>query len=362
MTANAPAGRTFATTLELNPSSRFDVIDVRRVLEDLYNGALDRFRRVLYFSHHTTAGFLDQRVAQRLHNRRDGLDGFVRSFQQLFPRGAGYRHDALELRAELNEEDRLREPPNGDAHLTFMSSGLQSCVTYFNRPGLPVFLLDLDGVYRGTARRRHASVVAYDREAVLTEVEAQVPVSRHAIDSVNLRDPSIGLEQEIDELLRKHEVENGRLDIVLDASERAAGLTVNEYETLLMRHDLADVLRDPFRFMAHQGRRMLRNPRAVPTKSLGYARYDVVRVINRLMDAAGLSESAFETLLSRLMAVPAERRLRFKRSLSMPVSTDDDGRSRIVTGRYQTPILIQWASKRSQTRHLVLRLTRFSDD
>ena len=28
-----------------------------------------------------------------------------------------------------------------------------------------------------------------------------------------------------------------------------AGLTVNEYETLLMKHDLVDVLRDPLRFM-----------------------------------------------------------------------------------------------------------------
>jgi thiamine phosphate synthase YjbQ (UPF0047 family) len=362
MTANSSAGRTFATTLELSPSSRFDVIDVRRVLEELYDGALERFRRVLYFSHHTTAGFLDQRVAHRLHDRREGLDGFVRSFQQLFPRGAGYRHDAMELRAELTEEDRLQEPPNGDAHLTFISSGLQSCVTYFNRPELPVFLLDLDGVYRGAARQRHASVVAYDREAVVAEVEASVPVSRHAIDSINLRDQSIGLDEQIDKLLRTYGVEYGRLDIVLGARENAAGLTVNEYETLLMRHDLADVLRDPFRFMAHQSRRMLRNPRAVPTKSLGYARYDVVRVINRLMDAAGLSDSAFETLLSRLMAGPAERRLRFKRSLSMPVTIDDHGRSRIVTGRYQTPILIQWAAARGHTRKLNLRLTRFSDD
>jgi hypothetical protein len=268
----------------------------------------------------------------------------------------------MELRAELSNEDRLQEPPNGDAHLTFMSCGLQSCVTYFNRPGLPVFLLDLDGVYRGTARKRHASVVAYHREAVVADVEAQVPVSRHAIDSVNLRDSRIGLDQQIDELLRTHEIESGRLDIILDAHERAAGLTVNEYETLLMRYDLADVLRDPFRFMARQGRRMLRDPRAVPTKSLGYARYDVVRVINRLMDATGLSESAFEMLLSRLMAVPAERRLRFKRSLSMPVKTGDDGCPRIVTGRYQTPILIQWAAARGQTRKLSLRLTRFSDD
>jgi thiamine phosphate synthase YjbQ (UPF0047 family) len=354
--------KTFATTLELSPSSRFDVIDVRAVIDGLFNGVLERFRRVLYFSHHTTAGFLEQRVAHRLHDRREGLDGFVRSYQQLFPRDAGYRHDAMELRTELTKAERLAEPPNADAHLTFMSSGLQSCVTYFNHPGLPVFLLDLDGVYRGTARRRQATVVAYDREVLVAEVGAKVPVSRHAIDSVNLRDESIGLDQQIGELLRTHGVESGRLDIILDAHERTAGLTVNEYETLLMRHDLADILRDPLRFMARQGRRMLRDPRAVPTKSLGYARYDVVRIINRIMDATGLSDSAFEGLLSRLMALPAERRLRFKRSLSMPIGTDDHGCSQLVTGRYQTPIMIQWAAAPGQTRGIRLRLTRFVND
>jgi thiamine phosphate synthase YjbQ (UPF0047 family) len=356
------SSRTFATTLELNPSSRFDVIDVHAVIESLYKGVLEPFRRVLYFSHHTTAGFLEQRVAHRLHDRREGLDGFVRSFQQLFPRGAGYSHDAMELRTELTDEERLIEPPNADAHLTFMSSGLQSCVTYFNRPGLPVFLLDLDGVYRGTARRRQATVMAYDREVLVAEVEAKVPVSRHAIDSVNLRDEGIGLKHQIDELLRTYGVENGRLDIVLSARERTAGLTVNEYETLLMRHDLADILRNPVRFMARQGRRMLNDPRAVPTKSLGYARYDVVRIINRLMDATGLSDSAFEVLLSRLMALPAERRLRFKRSLSMPIRSDEQGRSKLVTGRYQTPIMIQWAAAPGQTRRIRLRLTRFTHD
>jgi thiamine phosphate synthase YjbQ (UPF0047 family) len=321
--------RTFATTLELNPRSRYDVIDVRRAIENLYGDVIERFRRALYCSHHTTAGFLDQRLAHRLHDRPERLDGFVRSFQQLFPRDAGYRHDQMALRSELSEDERRQEPPNSDAHLTFMSSGL-------------------------------ASVVAYDKEVLVAEVETRVPVSRHSIDSVNLRDDAVGLDQRIDELLQEHGIEYGRLDIVLDAREHAAGLTVNEYETLLMRHDLADVLRDPLRFVARQGRRMMRNPGAVPTKSLGYARYDIVRVINRLMDAAGLSDSAFETILSRLMAFPAKRRLRFKRSLSMPVTLDENGRSRLVTGRYQTPILIQWAPAPGQTRRLDLRLTKFS--
>jgi thiamine phosphate synthase YjbQ (UPF0047 family) len=362
MKVETPSSQTFAATLELSPSSRFDAMDVRAAIAGLYDGVLERFRRVLYFSHHTTAGFLEQRLAHRLHDRREGIDGFVRSFQLLFPRGAGYSHDAMELRTELTDEQRLNEPPNADAHLTFMGSGLQSCVTYFNRPGLPVYLLDLDGVYRGTARRRKATVVAYDREELVAELEARVPVSRHAIDSVNLRDEDIGLDHQIDELLQTHGVENGRLDIVLDARERTAGLTVNEYETLLMRHDLAEILRDPLRFIARQGRRILHDPLAVPTKSLGYARYDVVRVIHRLMDATGLSDSAFEELLSRLMALPAERRLRFKRSLSMPVRTDDRGRSRIVTGRYQTPIMIQWAAAPGEARRIRLRLSRFSND
>jgi len=360
MMVHAHPDQTFSTTLELSPRSRYDVIDVRRVFEQLYGDVLERFRRVLYCSHHTTAGFLEQRLVHRLHDRREGLDGFVHTFQQLFPQDAGYRHDQMALRSELSDDERRQEPPNGDAHLTFMSSGLQSCVTYLNHPGLPVFFMDLDGIYRGTARRRHASVVAYDKEVLVAEVETRVPVSRHSIDSVNLRDDTVGLNQRIDDLLQMHGIEYGRLDIVLDAREHAAGLTVNEYETLLMRHDLADVLRDPLRFMARQGRRMLRNPGAVPTKSLGYARYDIVRVINRLMDAAGLSDSAFEALLSRLMAFPAKRRLRFKRSLSMPVALDKNGRSRLVTGRYQTPILIQWAPAPGQTRRLDLRLTKFS--
>jgi hypothetical protein len=106
---------------------------------------------------------------------------------------------------------------------------------------------------------------------------------------------------------------------------------------------------------------MLRNPRAVPTKSLGYARYDIVRIINRMLDAAGLSDSPFERVLARLMSLPAERRLRFKRSLSMPVAARC-GSPHIVTGRYQTPILIQWAPARGQTRRVNIRLTRFSND
>ena len=354
------ANGVFQTTLEISPRSRYDAIDVRARIVETYGDVLEDFKKVLYCSHHTTAGYLDQQLAHRLHDRRDEVDPYIRKFQALFPLGAGYRHDELEMRSELNDEERRAEPPNGDAHLTFISSGLQSCVTYDHRTGVPVFFMDLDGVYRGTPRHRTTSIVAYDREERVADRVAEVPVSRHAIDSVNLGDERIGLSQQIDDLLSAHPVENGRLDISLDPAEQAAGVTVNEYETLLMRYDLTDVLDNPLRFVARQGVRMLQNPRAVPAKSLGYARYDVVRVINRLIDATGLSNTAIESFLTRLMAIPASRRLRFKRRLSLPVALNPAGHGKIVTGRYQSPILIQWARAPRQVRTLHLSLSRFS--
>src|SRR3712207_9360267 len=54
----------------------------------------------------------------------------------------------------------------------------------------------------------------------------------------------------------------GRLRIALAPGERHAGLTVNEYETLLMRHDLSEVLRDPLRFMAEKAGHTLEIGRA----------------------------------------------------------------------------------------------------
>ncbi len=353
------AARPVEIELRLCPASRFDVIDVNRVLADRCGDALRDYRRVLYCSHHTTAGYLEEGVCRRLEHRLERVDPFIRSYQQLFPEGAGYRHDELEMRSELTDEQRRLEPPNADAHLTFIGSGLSSCVTYPNQPQLPVFFMDLDGVYRGAARTRTTSITAYTREECLDELLLEIPVSRHAIDSVNLGDRELGLHRAVETLVARNPVEHGRVDISLDPMERDASVTVNEYETLLMRHDLAEVLRDPLLFMARQGRRMLQDPRAVPAKSLGYARYDIVRVLNRLLDALNLTDSTFERLLHRLMAAPAARRLRFKRRVSFPVSAAGDGRPRLVHGRYQSPILIQWSSTPRQTRRLRVTLHRF---
>ena len=342
-------------TVETNPRSRYDAIDVVSLIRSSHGNILDHYSRVLYCSHHTTAGYLDQRLATWLLHRREGLDPFIQRIQRRFPRGAGYRHDDMRFRSELTHEQRLNEPPNGDAHLTFIGSGLQNCVTYHHRPGVPVFLMDLDGTHNGVPRTRTSSVVAFTSERKVAELDLEVPVSRRAIDSVNLYDPRLGLRQRIEELLAGHPITCGRLDIAVPKGEDGAAVTVNEYETLLMRHDLADVLRDPVRFVARQGRRMLRDPRAVPAKSLGYARYDVVQVVNRLLDLLGPSGDLLEGAVARLMAIPAARRLRFKQSLSLAVGDGGGHGSTVVRGRYQTPILIQWRA--TPRRHRSLRLT-----
>jgi thiamine phosphate synthase YjbQ (UPF0047 family) len=344
-------------TLSLQPRARFDAIDVRERASTLHGDVLDAYPRALYCSFHTTAGYLDQGLAARL--KRQGLRGYIEAFRALFPEGAGYRHDALDEREELSTEQRQREPRNADSHLAFMAAGLRTCVSYVNRHE-PVSFVDLDGVYEGRARSRQTSIVGYHSEVVAERIHVTVPVSGHPIDSVNLKDPHLGLYQQIGELVARHGVTKGRLRIELAHGERQAGLTVNEYETLLMRHDLVEVLRNPVRFMVEKSRHALRDPRAIPGKTLSYAKYDLVRALNQLVDALGLSESRVERMLARAMAVPAERFLRMKRSVSLLVSDrHTPGRGSIVEGTYQSPILVQWHQAHGRTRHLEVMVDRF---
>ena len=160
---------------------------------------------------------------------------------------------------------------------------------------------------------------------------------------MNLKDPALGVYETCAELVAQHGVTKGRIRLTLAPGEHHAGLTVNEYETLLMRHDLREVLRDPLRFMAEKAGHMLGNPRAIPAKTLDYAKYDLVRVFNKLVDTLGLRESMVESVLSRAIAMPAARFLRMKRSVSLLVSDRDvAGQGAIVEGTYQSPILVQW--------------------
>ena len=357
MTRSMVASQPVELTLTVTPSRRFEAINLAAHVEAGVGDAAERFRRACYCSHHTTAGFLEQSLCQRIGGR---VEPFVGAFRELFPAGAGYRHDRLPEREELSEAQREIEPRNADSHLAFIGAGMSNCVTYVNRPGRPVYLVELDGVHAGTPRTRRASVLLFNRPLVVARERVEVPVSRHPIDAVNLAEARLGLLERAEELAAAHGVRRGRLDVVLDAAEREVGLTVNEYETLLMRYDLAEVLRDPLRFAAQQGRRMLADLRALPAKGRGYARYDAVVVLKAVMDSLGIGESAFERLLARVMSVPAARFLRMKRAVSLLISDGNGpGAARVVRGIYQNPILIQWASSPGGRRMLELTLTSF---
>lgn len=346
-------------TLTLVPQARFDVIDVAQRIAAEYGDVLEQYPKTLYCSFHTTAGYLEQSLCARLQHSREHVAPFIRAFQRLFPPGADYRHDQLQLRTELTEEQRRREPRNADSHLTFIGSGLRNCVTYTNRPGKPVYFIDLDGIHEKGRRTRQTKVLTYNGEEVVHRGQLAVPVSGRPIDSVNLKDPRTGFMEQVADWLGRCGIDKGRVDITLDPHERHVGLTVNEYETLLMRHDLAEVVRDPLRMLAMQGKHMLRDPMAIPSKTMGYARYDFVHILNELMDAFHVSQSVVEKILIPFLRVPA-RFLRLKRSISLLVSdTDEAGKGRVVQGRYQSPILVQWNRPDNQVRLVNVAISRF---
>jgi thiamine phosphate synthase YjbQ (UPF0047 family) len=347
-------------TLELTPRARVDVIDVRRQIASRFGDALDAYPRALCCSFHTTAGYLDRGVAARLGQNQADVMPYIDVFRTMFPEGAGYEHDKLDRRLELTDEQKPREPLNADSHLAFMAGALRTCVSYPNRPDEPIAFVDLDGVHDGHVRRRRTTVLGYAGEETVAQSRVVVPVSSHSVDSINLKDPSLGVYETCANLVAQYGVTKGRVRLTLAPGEHHAGLTVNEYETLLMRHDLREVLGDPVRFMAEKAGHMLGNPRAIPAKTLDYAKYDLVRVFNKLVDALGLRESMVESVLSRAIAMPAARFLRMKRSVSLLVSDRQAaGQGAIVEGTYQSPILVQWHRGARPARVLDVTLTRF---
>jgi thiamine phosphate synthase YjbQ (UPF0047 family) len=341
-------------TLELLPKARFDLVELRSHFADEHE-AFAAYPHCLYWSSHTTAGFLDRSLTARLSPEH--IPSYLQAFRALFPEGAGYEHDRLERRHDLNPRQRAVEPRNADSHLAFIAGGLRPCITHPNQSGESVFFVDLDGVVEGRPRRRLTRLIGFNEERTVRTVRIEVPVSSHPIDSVNLKDPRLGLYDRLSEFVTTAGVGKGRLRIVLDPSERHAALTVNEYETLLMKNDLADVLRNPLRFFAEKSRHALANPRAVPAKTLGYAKYDFVRVLNKSLDTLGLRGSIVEKALARTLAVPAARFFRMRRSVSLLVSDREDGTHGLIEGTYQSPILVQWQRARRQTRALEVTLT-----
>ncbi|HKK27208.1 MAG TPA: hypothetical protein VKB18_03935 [Gemmatimonadota bacterium] len=346
-------------SLELTPSARFDVIDVAERVRERRPDFFEEFPRSLCCSLHTTAGYLEQGLCARLGHSQGRVGRLVGLFRRLFPHDAGYHHDRLELRKELSAAEREQEPVNADSHLTFMSAGLSNCVTYRSEPDAPIYFIDLDGINEHFRRVRRTAVLGYAAEEEVFRATVEVPASGHAIDSFNLKDPALGLFERIEQVLSERGVEIGRIDIGLAPGERHAGLTVNEAETLLMRDDLPEALRDPLRWALRHGGRLLRHPTSIPGKTREYAVYDLVHLYNEVMDVLGVGRAVADRILSRL-AGPAWRLFRLKRHVSFPVTDGaGPGGERIIQGRYQSPILIQHRAAESGARRLEVTVWRF---
>lgn len=348
-------------TLDLVPRARFDLIDVADRVRERQEGFFHTYRRTLCCSLHTTAGYLEQWVCARLDHAASRLNRYVSIFRRLFPHDAGYAHDRMELREELSEAQKRCEPGNADSHLTFMGAGLENCVTYDSEPGLPIFFIDLDGVNEMVHRTRRTTVMGYNDEELAYRGSIRLPVSsQHQINSFNLADPRFGLMDHLHELVDTTGLERGRIDLRLPSGERDAGLTVNDFETLLMRNDLPEAMRNPVRYMVRHGKGLLRHPTSIPGRTREYAVYDLVHLYNEAMDLLGVGRGLADRILARL-AGPVYRLFRLKRNVSFLVSSSQEtGPDRIVQGAYQSPILIQHQPADDGARELEVRLWRFT--
>ena len=348
-------------SLALTPRDRYDVFDVRARAAEVHGDAFSAFTRHMYASQHSTAGFLSQRLAARLYARFGGVGPYIDLFRTMFPEGAGYRHDQLEHRHELAPEQKVNEPTNADSHLAFITGGLRACVSDdAAKPG-PVYLVDLDGTFKGVARRRQTTIVGYNHEEEVARTSIDIPVSAHPIDAINLRGAKLGVYETVAALVKQHGVTKGRIRLELALNEQHASLTVNEYETLLMQHDLAEVLQHPLKFATEKVKHVWNDPRAVPSKARAYAKYDLPHAVNRLLDALGIEAPVIERLVARSLEAPASRFMRMRRSVDLLVSDSAvPGTGALIEGTYQTPILVQWRSAKAPVRKLEVSLTRFS--
>src|SRR5437867_12096759 len=87
-------------TLELAPRARFDVVELRSRLPIEYRDALAPYPYCLFWSAHTTAGFLDRSLIARVGPAVVSL--YVDAFRSLFSVGMSYAFYLLERRLVLD--------------------------------------------------------------------------------------------------------------------------------------------------------------------------------------------------------------------------------------------------------------------
>ena len=346
--------------LELIPKARFSITDVFEKITEQYGCLLQNYQRLMFCSLHTTAGYLEEGFCAKIGYNEGRLRQFIRSFQKIFPQNAGYFHDRLELRDELGESQKKREPLNADSHLTFIGAGLENCVVRVNEANSPVYFVDLDGVYGKQRRNRRTIILAYNRQELVYRGNFCVPVTEgHSINSFNLKDTKYGLFPYLHDLLFSYGVGNGLIEIRLGGEEHHAALTVNEYETLLMRNDLPNAIRDPLHYMIGRGKNLIQNPASIPAKTRGYAVYDLIHFYNEIMNSLQIGRPVFEKIFPYLSA-SASRVFRLKRHIRFMVSGADKSQAgHVIQGRYQNPILLQYKRPAKDFRVLEIKVWKF---
>jgi len=369
-------GSTASVSLGFAPSKRTEVVDVLPHLAARYNGVLTSYRKLLYCSMHTTAGFLDPDMAEKVAYCRESVEAVIRSAKQLFPHGAPYWHDLMSLRSELSEEQKLREPHNADSHLVFISMGLSNAVEYDNCPGRPVYFVDLDGVYDGIQRKRKSIIIGYNTAECVHEHVLDVPMIEKSVMSVDLGNQIFGPKAPIDALIAKHKIHRGAVVLALEDEEEHAGLTVNEFEPLLIENDLAGVLDNPIHYMKKEASSIVRDPFSLPKRAKKYLTLDLVQIVNEVASTVGRRTSILHRVIERLerrvpylervmqyvAIVSASRWMGLDRSISLLINGEDhEPTGRLVIGTYQRPILAQWRrpEAESQSRQVRVRLLRF---
>lgn len=310
-------------------------------------------------------------MATKLGNNSEGIDHLVRSAHRLFPEGAPYWHDRMELRNELTPEQRKHEPLNADSHLAFICLGLCNCALYEFAPDAPIYFIDLDGESRGTFRSRKTLAVGYNHTQCVHEEILSIKIPQKDQYALDLSQHLNRLQS----LVNKHNIHHGLVILELDSDEKNAGITVNEYETLLVERDLIDVLKNPLKYMLDNASALIRHPLTLPGKAKKILTYELHLAIRDGLRFASRSVSALEYMVERLgmrlpllesvidrLATPLENRWMNLGTTARFLIHADHGVSpgRIAIGTYQSPILIQWRRPNTDIRKLRVRLLQFS--
>ncbi len=331
-----------AFRLEIHPTARPQALDLRpRIRETIEEAGQAVPPRLLLLSHHTTAGFPDRSLRARTGGRRDRLLALLEALRSVFPPEAGYAHDRLHLRHELTASQKENEPLNADAHLAFIGAGFTNGIESASWGDDPLWFVDFDGVYRDRAgglvrRTRQVTVLGFREEVMEARAELEIPLPPDA-SVVRLDDPALGLKDRIESLAQAAGIVAGRVRLRVPRGLPGVGITVNEFESLLVDRDLTHVLSNPLGFASGGD-----------------------DALARALEAMEVSGARARRILNRALSAPSPRILRLHREVSLGLlASDPEETASLLRGIYQSPLLLQRRGSPGGQCRLQLLVSRF---